>query len=117
MYVFKASGVSIADRPKAIINQFFDIKRAINNLFSLPFGLEDSSTYPVLFAALLEDTTEFVWTEEDLGKVASGNLIRVMSEVEGVRDSLESEEPRQVQFKAEWFIFSRHTFKFCFARR
>ncbi len=57
--------------------------------------MEDSSKYPNLFAALLEDTT-FEWTEEDLGKLASGNLIRVMREVEAVRDSLQFEAPKQV---------------------
>ena len=41
----------------------------------MPFGLEDSSTYPILIAALIEDDT-FEWTDEELGKLASGNLIR-----------------------------------------
>eukprot|EP00095_Tigriopus_kingsejongensis_P006676 maker-scaffold660_size117387-snap-gene-0.34 protein:Tk06676 transcript:maker-scaffold660_size117387-snap-gene-0.34-mRNA-1 annotation:"hypothetical protein DAPPUDRAFT_196706" len=56
-----------------------------------PEGLPDSSSYPLLFAALLEDG----WTEEDLGKAASGNLIRVFKEVEVVRDSLKGEIPYQ----------------------
>ena len=34
------------------------------------------SKYPVLFAALLE-SEEMEWTEEDLAKLASKNLIRV----------------------------------------
>ena len=33
------------------------------------------------------------WSEEDLGKLASGNLIRVWKEVEAVRDSLQNEDP------------------------
>ena len=63
-------------------------------LFRTPEGVQDVSKYPVVFAALLEDTT-YEWTEEDLGKVASGNLIRVFKEVEAVRDSLADEAARQ----------------------
>ena len=55
--------------------------------------MEDTSKYPNLFAALLEDE-EFSWTREDLGKLASANLIRVFKEVELVRDALQQmEEP------------------------
>ena len=58
-----------------------------------PMGLEDTSKYPNLFAALLEDR-EFFWSKEDLGKLASANLIRVFKEVELVRDALQQmEEP------------------------
>ena len=59
-----------------------------------PEGAEDVSKYPVLFAALLEDP-EVEWTEEDLGKLASNNLIRVFKKVEEVRDELTSLEPFQ----------------------
>ena len=44
--------------------------------FRTPEGAEDVSKYPVLFAALLE-SEEMEWTEEDLAKLASKNLIRV----------------------------------------
>ena len=55
--------------------------------------MEDTSKYPNLFAALLEEE-EFLWTREDLGKLASANLIRVFKEVELVRDALQQmEEP------------------------
>ena len=57
-------------------------------------GLEDVSTYPNLFAALLEDS-EVYWSREDLGKLASANLIRVFKEVENVRDVLQMEPPYQ----------------------
>ena len=57
-------------------------------------GLEDSSKYPNLFAALIDDGT-FAWTDEELGKIASGNMIRVMQEVETVRDSLVGMAPIQ----------------------
>jgi membrane dipeptidase len=46
----------------------------------VPTGLEDVSKYPDLFAALLEDG----WSEEDLAKVAGGNILRVMEKNEEV---------------------------------
>eukprot|EP00093_Oithona_nana_P014265 14265.XXX_825187_822227_1 [CDS] Oithona nana genome sequencing. len=64
-----------------------------NGVSKTPMGLEDTSKYPNLFAALLEDR-EFFWSKEDLGKLASANLIRVFKEVELVRDALQQmEEP------------------------
>ena len=52
------------------------VKNPINAIFSsVPVDVPDASAYPLVFAALLE-STEFNWTDEDLGKVASGNLIR-----------------------------------------
>lgn len=56
-----------------------------------PDGADDVSKYPVLFAALLEDG----WTPEELGKLASRNLIRVFKQVEQVRDELKIMEPFQ----------------------
>merc|ERR1711872_35492 len=50
--------------------------------------LPDVSYYPKVFEALIEDG-EFEWTDEDLGKLANGNLIRVLKEVEQVRDALQ----------------------------
>ena len=61
-----------------------------------PEGLEDSSKYPNLFAALLEEE-ESEWTEGDLAKLANGNVIRVMREMEAARDQINRfESPRQV---------------------
>ena len=61
-----------------------------------PEGLEDSSKYPNLFAALLEGE-ESEWTEGDLAKLANGNVIRVMREMEAARDQINRfESPRQV---------------------
>ena len=57
-----------------------------------PVGLEDTSKYPALFAALLEDT-ETYWSRQDLEKLASANLIRVFKQVENVRDALKMEKP------------------------
>ena len=59
-----------------------------------PVGLEDTSKYPNLFAALLEDK-EVYWSRQDLGKLASANLIRVFKQVENVRDALKMEQPYQ----------------------
>ena len=68
----------------------------ISLLDRFPEGLEDSSKYPNLFAALLEDE-EFDWTEEDLAKLANGNVIRVMREMEAARDKISRfQSPRQV---------------------
>ncbi|XP_059617983.1 uncharacterized protein LOC132262665 [Phlebotomus argentipes] len=51
-----------------------------------PKGLEDVSTYPMLFAELMGDG----WTAEELTKLAGQNFLRVMSEVERVRDAQKS---------------------------
>ncbi len=47
---------------------------------SLPTGLKDVSQYPNLFAVLLERG----YSPEDIEKIASGNLLRVWSEVERI---------------------------------
>lgn len=52
------------------------------SIHSTPKGLEDVSTYPTLFAELLGDG----WTPEELTKLAGQNFLRVMSEVEALRD-------------------------------
>lgn len=54
------------------------------NSNSVPTGLEDVSTYPALFAELISRG----YTEEELGKIAQGNLLRVMKKIEKVRDQL-----------------------------
>ena len=46
-----------------------------------PSNLEDVSKYPNLFAALLD----MGWTENDLSKLASGNIMRVFKDVEKVK--------------------------------
>jgi membrane dipeptidase len=46
---------------------------------TLPEGLEDTSKYPVLFAALLERG----WSDEDCAKLAGKNTLRVLREVDG----------------------------------
>jgi membrane dipeptidase len=44
----------------------------------LPAGLEDVSCYPALIAALLD----LGWSERDCGKLANGNLVRVLRDAE-----------------------------------
>ena len=55
----------------------------------MPLGMEDTSKYPNLFALLIDQG----WNDEDLGKLASGNLIRVLKQVEKVRDAHKYQVP------------------------
>ena len=61
-----------------------------NGVSTFPEGMENESSYPLIFQELLRQGN---WTEEDLGKLANGNLIRVWKEVEEVRDLLQWEDP------------------------
>jgi len=45
-----------------------------------PVGMEDVSTYPVLFAELIERG----WSDRDLAKLSRGNILRAMRETEAV---------------------------------
>jgi membrane dipeptidase len=54
-----------------------------------PSVMPDVSSYPVLFAHLIERG----WTDEDLGKLASGNILRAIREAERVAARLQSERP------------------------
>ncbi len=53
----------------------------------LPVGMDDVSTYPVLFAELIRRG----WRDADLLKLAGGNILRVLREVERIRDGLARE--------------------------
>lgn len=53
---------------------------------TLPTGLKDVSAYPNLFAELLKRG----YSEEDIQKIASGNIFRVWNRVNEVADSLSS---------------------------
>lgn len=58
----------------------------------VPAGLEDVSKYPDLFDRLADSRPgEPTWGTEDLEKLAGLNLIRVLEEVEKVRDQLAAE--------------------------
>ncbi len=54
---------------------------------SLPEGLEDVTGYPRLLAALADRG----WSEDDLSRLTSRNVLRVMREVEAVALDLQSE--------------------------
>src|SRR5215469_15543079 len=57
----------------------------------LPEGLSDTSGYPHLFAELIERG----WTADDCGKLASGNILRVLRAAEYV-----AWQPRQAEISA-----------------
>ena len=57
-----------------------------------PPVMPDVSSYPVLFAHLIERG----WTDEDLGKLASGNILRALREAEGVAARLQAERPPSI---------------------
>ncbi len=54
-----------------------------------PEGLSDVSGYPRLFAELVRRG----WSDEDLGKLASGNVLRAMRKAEEVARRLARERP------------------------
>jgi membrane dipeptidase len=60
-----------------------------DGISSTPVGLEDVSTYPALFAEL----SRRGWGEEELAKLAGGNILRVMREAEAVARRLQRERP------------------------
>ena len=51
----------------------------------LPVGLEDVSRYP----AVLEALRERGWSDDDLAKVAGGNVLRVLRDAEAVARDLQ----------------------------
>jgi membrane dipeptidase len=54
-----------------------------------PEGMEDVSSYPRLFAELVRRD----WSDEDLGKLASGTVLRAMRRAEAVAARLRRERP------------------------
>ncbi len=55
----------------------------------MPVGLEDVSGFPRLFAVLIQRG----WSDEDLGKLAGKNILRVMRKAESVARKLQKETP------------------------
>jgi len=53
----------------------------------LPAGLEDVSRFPYLFAELIRRG----WSDEDLKKLANGNILRTLREAEQVAARLQKE--------------------------
>lgn len=63
----------------------------------LPLGLEDVSGYPRLFAAL----ADLSWSDQDLTKLAGGNMLRVMRDAEaGARDLQATRGPSLATYQA-----------------
>ena len=58
-----------------------------DGISSTPVGMEDVSSYPVLFAEL----SRRGWTEEELSKLAGENVLRVMRQAEAVARKLQRE--------------------------
>jgi membrane dipeptidase len=58
-----------------------------DGITSVPVGLEDTSKYPALIAELLTRG----YTDQDIKKILSGNVLRVMREAEKVSKRLQSE--------------------------
>ena len=60
-------------------------------------GLEDVAGYPNLTAELLHRG----YTEEELTKILSGNLLRVLRAAEAVRDQMRAEgaQPSEARFE------------------
>jgi membrane dipeptidase len=58
-----------------------------DGITSVPLGLEDTSKYPALIAELLKRG----YTDQDIKKILSGNVLRVMREAEKVSKRLQAE--------------------------
>jgi membrane dipeptidase len=56
---------------------------------SWPEGMEDVSAFPLLFAELIRRG----WSDEDLMKVAGGNVLRALEQAEAIAKRLQSEKP------------------------
>jgi membrane dipeptidase len=59
---------------------------------TLPVGLEDVTGYPRLVAALLERG----WSDEEVGKLVRGNVLRVLRDVESVAREAQQRRPPSV---------------------
>ena len=64
---------------------------------SLARGLEDVSGYPNLVAELLYRG----YTEEEIGKITRGNIMRVLGRAEEVRDSLRGLAPSEAKVEMD----------------
>ncbi|XP_055408306.1 dipeptidase 2-like [Bubalus kerabau] len=86
------------DHIRAIIgSKFIGIGGDYDGAGRFPQGLEDVSTYPVLIEELLRRG----WSEEELWGVLRGNLLRVFSRVEQVREENKGQSPLEDEFPDE----------------
>lgn len=58
-----------------------------DGISSTPVGLEDVSTYPALVSELMRRG----WTDEEIGKLTNGNMLRALREAENVAARLQLE--------------------------
>ena len=70
--------------------------------WSTATDLEDVSKYPNLFAALLDKG----WSEIDLAKLASGNILRVFKDVEKVNNK---DFIHCTNFRLIWYISKKYS--------
>ncbi|XP_055992106.1 dipeptidase 2-like [Sorex fumeus] len=83
------------DYIRAVIgSEYIGIGADYDGTERFPQGLEDVSTYPVLIEELLRRG----WSEEELQGVLRGNLLRVFSQVEQVRDEKGLQGPLEDEF-------------------
>lgn len=69
-----------------------------------PSGLEDVSKYPNLFASLLADG----WSEENLAKLAGGNILRVLEDNEIYSKSVKNQSPEEELIEDAYIINAGH---------
>jgi membrane dipeptidase len=60
-----------------------------------PPGMNSVSGYPLLFVELIRRG----WSDEDLAKLAGGNLLRVLRQTEAVAASMKSEPPAMARLQ------------------
>uniref|UniRef100_A0A4W2CV35 Dipeptidase 1 n=1 Tax=Bos indicus x Bos taurus TaxID=30522 RepID=A0A4W2CV35_BOBOX len=83
------------DHIRAVMgSEFIGISGSYDGSGRFPEGLEDVSTYPVLIEELLRRG----WREEELQGVLRGNLLRVFSQVEQVREESKGQSPLEDEF-------------------
>lgn len=83
------------DHIKEVIgSKFIGIGGDYDGTSNFPQGLEDVSKYPVLIEELLRRG----WSEEELQGVLRGNLLRVFSQVEQVREQNKWQSPLEDKF-------------------
>ncbi|XP_068849135.1 dipeptidase 3 [Capricornis sumatraensis] len=83
------------DHIRAVMgSEFIGISGSYDGSGRFPEGLEDVSTYPVLIEELLRRG----WREEELQGVLRGNLLRVFSQVEQVREENKGQSPLEDEF-------------------
>lgn len=69
----------------------------LDGIDAAPAGLGTVSGYPLLFAELIRRG----WSDENLGKLAGGNLLRVMRQAEAVSAAMKDEPPAVASLSSE----------------